>query len=105
MIYAYRRGDNYYLDGDRHNETYYARERIKQAGGTWDGNRWWVDKAALDKLGYETMIRVRMRHQDTCPIENEYLPFSKAVVGTRQSMFCGWCDGRTLGLVIEVLPE
>jgi len=56
MIRAYPTGDKYKLVGD----TYYLRDSIKKAGGTWDGHNWYIAEAGVESLPVTKMVLVEI---------------------------------------------
>lgn len=97
-IVAYKRPDGtYYLDGN----TYHARDRIKTAGGSWDGRHWNVTDAQRIALGYERMVWVTITGCHVKP-DRELVIESQAVIGASVQAFCDRCDSRYRTEIIAV---
>ncbi len=92
MIQAWPLDDGRYrLSSLNHSETYHKRDKIKQAGGQWDGKSWVVPVEALEIVGARKMVRAVAAahcHESECEI---WVTEDELRAGQKR-LGCGLCD-------------
>lgn len=97
------RDGTYYLDPYAPSDTYHARDRIKDAGGRWDGRHWIVTDEQRVALGFERLLWVMAEGCHIPAPERFLVRESKAVSGSYFDGFCSRCDSHARLKIMAVL--
>lgn len=97
------RDGTYYLDPYTPSDTYHARERIKDAGGRWDGRHWIVTDDQRQALGFERLLWVMAEGCHIPAPERFLVRESKAVSWSYFDGFCSLCDSHARLKITAVL--